>query len=131
PLAEVRVAGEGNDIASSERLMGGGLSRRMRYLSHQEHERADGTPELEVAMRDPETSLTVITTLTAWPGMPVLRWRTEARNDGERPVDVQLLSSIALGGISGQASDWWDAHTVGFARNSWFREAVWQHAAPA
>src|SRR5690606_21208592 len=66
PLAEVRLAGEGNDIASSERLMGGGLSRRMRYLSHQEHERADGARELEVAMRDPETSLTVITTLTAW-----------------------------------------------------------------
>lgn len=131
PLAEVRVAGEGNDIASSERLMGGGLSRRMRYLGHHESQQPDGAMTLEVTMRDPETSLTVTTTLTAWPDLPVVRWQTRARNDGDQPAHLQLLSSIALGGISGPGSDWWDEQTVGFARNSWFREAAWQHALPA
>lgn len=60
PLAEVRLAGEGNDIASSERLMGGGLSRRMRYVDHHERAHADGSSTLAVTMRDSETSLSVI-----------------------------------------------------------------------
>src|SRR5690606_41877181 len=53
PLAEVRLAGEGYDIPPPARLLGGGLRRRMRYLSHPEPERADGARALAVAMRGP------------------------------------------------------------------------------
>ena len=125
PLVEVRVAGEGNSIASSERLMGSGLSRRLRYVTHAEHEAGD-TRVLEVTMRDPDTELTVVTRLTSWHDLPVLRWETQVINDGDTPADLQLLSSFALGGLTVPDAEWWDEQTVAFAHNSWFREAVWQ-----
>ncbi|WP_222124112.1 alpha-galactosidase [Microbacterium paludicola] len=129
PLAEVRVAGEGNDLQSSERFMGSGLSRRMRYVSHEETD-SGGRSILAITMRDPETALTVTSRLTSWSDLPVVRWQSEVVNDGDRPADVQLLSTFALGGLTAPGSAWWDEQTIATAHNSWFREAMWQHHAP-
>ncbi|MCW4457106.1 glycoside hydrolase family 36 protein [Microbacterium sp. MPKO10] len=129
PLAEVRVAGEGNAIASSERLMGSALSRRMRYVSHDETTEGDSS-RLEVTMRDPGSSLTVVTRLRSWRDIAVVRWQTDVINDGDAAADVQLLSSFALGGLTAPGSAWWNDQRVAFADNSWFREASWQHSPP-
>lgn len=129
PLAEVRVAGEGNEIASSERLMGSALSRRMRYLTHTERIEGDESL-LEVIIREPETLLTVATRLRSWRDIPVVRWETEVINDGRESPDVQLVSSFAIGGLTAPDSEWWNEQTIAFADNSWFREAAWQRRWP-
>ena len=124
PLAEVRLAGEGNADASSERLVGGSTGRRLRYVAHAET--ADGeTRSLTVEMQDPATRLTVRTSFTVRGDVPVATAETEVVNDGSGPVGVQFVSSLVVGGLTGHAENWWRDHHVSVAQNSWFREAVW------
>ena len=84
----------------------------------------------EVTARDAKSGILVISRWSAWPDLPVLRCDTEVVA-GDEAVDLRAVSSVALGGISAPGSQWWHDHEVGFAHNTWFREAVWQARTPA
>lgn len=130
PVAEIHVDAEGSATSSSERLMGSAVGRRLRVVDHRTWTEGDRA-HLEVRARDAVSGVLVVVTWSAWADLPVVRCRTEVVNDGERPVTLRAVSSVALGGITAPGSAWWHDHEVGFAHNTWFREMVWQARTPA
>lgn len=129
PIAEVHLDGEGSGISSSERLMGSAVGRRLRFVAHREWDE-NGMSHLEITAREPESGILVISRWSSWHDLPVVRCESEIVA-GDRPVDLRAVSSISLGGISEPGAQWWHDHEVGFAHNTWFREAVWQRRTPA
>lgn len=120
PLCEVRAGGAGGSLASSERLMGGRASRRLRHLAHEVS--ADGL-RLAVTSHDPETALRVVNVFQAYDGLPVVRTWTEAV--AGRPITLQAISSLCVGGLGTPGGAWW-RDRLGTAENSWFREVSWR-----
>lgn len=128
PIAELHVGGEGSGADSSERLAGSAVGRRLRTVGHRSWDEG-GRSHLEVTAEDPATGIHVISRWSAWPDLPAVRCETEVVA-GESAVELRAVSSIALGGISAPGSQWWIDHEVGFANNTWFREAVWEARTP-
>lgn len=129
PIAEVHLGGEGSGTSSSERLMGSAVGRRLRATGHRSWTDAS-MAHLEVTARDAVSGILVISRWSTWPDLPVVRCETEIVA-GLDAVDLRAVSSVAMGGISAPGSQWWHDHEVGFAHNTWFREAVWQARTPA
>ena len=129
PIAEVHLGGEGSGANSSERLAGSAVGRRLRVTQHRAWDEG-GMAHLEVTARDPRSGILTISRWSAWPDLPVVRTHTEIVA-GDSTVELRAVSSVALGGISAPGSQWWHDHEVGFAHNTWFREAVWQARTPA
>lgn len=124
PLVEVRIAGEGSIVTSSQRQMGSSLSRRLCYVRHEE--RQEGSKQLlDVVTSDPQTGLCVIAHFCAYADVPVLRSWAEVRNDGDKEVILQTVSSLALGGLTTGSQKWWEDYGVSYANSTWFREAQW------
>ena len=129
PIAEIQLGGEGSGANSSERLAGSAVGRRLRAVEHRNWDEG-GMAHLEVTARDASTGILVIARWSSWPDLPVVRCETEVVA-GDAAVELRAVSSVALGGISAPGSQWWHDHEVGFAHNTWFREAVWQARTPA
>ena len=124
PLAELRIAGEGNEISTSKRLMGSYLSRRLKYIKHQE--RVLGNAKyLEVYMEDPKLNLLVTSHFCVFSGVPVVRSWVEVHNNSNSDVVLEAVGSLAIGGITSDSQTWWDDYELMFANSSWFREAQW------
>ncbi|MEO7018504.1 MAG: hypothetical protein ABI067_18510, partial [Leifsonia sp.] len=93
PLVEITAVGHG--------LQHGGptyeaslIGRRLRYESHSVS--ADGNV-LRIVQGDAVLGLRVETVLRGYPGVSALRAYTIVENQGERPVRLQSVSSLALG----------------------------------
>ena len=129
PLVEIRLAGEGSAVSSSQRQMGSALGRRLKYVRHEEY-RDDLVEGLDVVTKDPLTGLTVTSHFTVYPGIPVLRSTVEVRNDSGEEQVLQAVSSLACGGLTKGSEQWWEDYKVSYAHNSWFREAQWVELSP-
>ncbi|WP_308493059.1 glycoside hydrolase family 36 protein [Microbacterium terrisoli] len=121
PLCELRAGGAGGSLASSERLMGGRLSRRLRYVAHDVS--ADGR-RLAVTSHDTDTGLRATSVFQTYDGIPVVRAWTEV-TAGAGPVALHAVSAVCLGGIGTPGGHWW-RDRIGTAENSWFREVSWR-----
>nr|WP_257003595.1 alpha-galactosidase [Streptomyces sp. SA15] len=122
PLLELTALGHGSGW-SGPRFTGTAFGSRLRYRDHHSGSRT-GWEWLTVELHDPETGLTAFVELTSPTGLPVLRSRVRLRNDGTRPLIVQSVSSLLLGGLPSP-----DALDVHRARNDWLAECRW-HAEP-
>lgn len=120
PLCEVRAGGAGGSLATSERVMGSRLSRRLRIVAH---EASDDGMRLVVSMRDPETGLRVVSTFQAFDALPVVRTWTDVV--AAQHTTLHAVSSLCLGGLSTPGGEWW-RDRLGGADNSWFREVSWR-----
>src|ERR687891_2568000 len=118
PLLELTALGHGSGW-SGPRFTGTAFGSRLRYRDHLSGSRADWE-WLTVELHDPETGLTAFVELTSPTGLPVLRSRVRLRNDGTRPLVVQSVSSLLLGGLPSP-----DALDVHRARNDWLAECRW------
>ncbi|GCB45647.1 alpha-galactosidase [Streptomyces sp. NL15-2K] len=118
PLLELTALGHGSGW-SGPRFTGTAFGSRLRYRDHLSGSRAD-REWLTVELHDPETGLTAFVELTSPTGLPVLRSRVRLRNDGTRPLVVQSVSSLLLGGLPSP-----DALDVYRARNDWLAECRW------
>ncbi|WP_236580078.1 alpha-galactosidase [Streptomyces sp. HM190] len=118
PLVEVTAVGHGSGW-SGPRFTGTALGARLGYRGHRDTG-ASGWARLTIELHDPETALTAFVELASPTGLPVLRSRVRLRNDGSRPLVVQSVSSLLLGGLP--APDVLDVHR---ARNDWLAECRW------
>jgi alpha-galactosidase len=126
PLAEVRLAGEGSEIGTSKRQINSYLSRRLRYVRHEE--RNEGPIKChDVVAVNPTTEVSVTNHFSVYPELPVLCSTAEAHNTSERDVTLQMLASLVFGGLTLGSEKWWKDFHLSFARNDWFRGVQWQH----
>lgn len=126
PIVEVKLAGQGGvQGATTTRMVGSYVSRRLQYVKHEE--RADDNGRmLDIVMRDSTAGITVTSHFMAYPDLPVIRSSASVRNDSKKTVSLQQVSSLVVGGISLPSKEWWKDYHVSFADSTWFREAQWQ-----
>lgn len=127
PLLAIRVAGEGSEYKNSGVLLGSPITRRLKYVSHDARRLDDGTYVLDIAADDEVTGLSAKTTLTVFPGIPVVRFSTTVTNRGHQAITLTQAASAVIGGLTTREKEWWNSYTVSTANNSWFREVQWRH----
>lgn len=120
PLVEVLALGWGSSF-SGQRGIDSALGARLRYRGHRAT-REDDWHRLTVDLHDPDSGLTARVHFASPDGLPVLRSWVEVSNEGTRPIVVQSVSSLALGGLPAP-----DAVDVHWAHNDWLAECRWQH----
>lgn len=131
PLVSVKLVGEGNTSdKTSKALIGGYLSARLKYESHEAA--CDGSVQtLSIHSGDGATKIHVTARLTVYGSIPVLKSEVTIKNQSpDANIAVTQLSSIAIGGLT-SSPNWFDEYTVMTATNSWFRETQWrEHTLP-
>jgi alpha-galactosidase len=126
PLHQVRLVGEGNQKNRTARsLIQSYVTLRLKYQSHEERSEKD-SKFLDVTSVDKESGVTVISHLTVYAGIPVLRATTTVKNTGTSDVVVTQVSSLTVGGLTSTTRKWWHDWDVAVPTNSWFREAQWK-----
>ncbi|MFJ8545035.1 glycoside hydrolase family 36 protein [Streptomyces sp. NPDC093586] len=118
PLVELTAVGHGSGW-SGPRFTGTALGSRLRHRGHGVEER-DGWTYLTLELHDAGTGLGAVVELSSPVGLPVLRSRVRLRNEGQREVVVQSVSSLLLGGLPSPGL--LDVHR---ARNDWLAECRW------
>ncbi|WP_255954979.1 alpha-galactosidase [Streptomyces odontomachi] len=121
PLVEVLAIGWGSSF-SGQRGIDSALGARLRHRGHRRTRDADGWHRLTIDLHDPDSGLAAHVHLASPDGLPVLRTWVDVSNEGTRPIVVQSVSSLALGGLPAP-----EALDVHWARNDWLAECRWQH----
>lgn len=125
PLAQVRLAGEGSILGTSQRIVYSALSHRLIYVGRNEHQDAQGQ-KLEVITKDPTTGIQVVSQFSAFSNVPVLRCTTIITNNGAAPVFLDAVLPLSLGGLNGHSKEWWKEYRLILAYSTWLREAQWR-----
>lgn len=131
PLVSVKLTGEGKiDNKTSKAMIGGALSARLKYQSH-ETTRDGSVQRLSIKSIDDKTGILVTTDLVVYGTIPVVRSSVTIKNEsGNSSIVVTQLSSLAIGGLT-CSHQWFEDYTLMTATNSWFREAMWrEHTLP-
>lgn len=124
-MVEILAVGEGRALTST-RSDRGALSERLRFVSRGERD-SRGVRTLEIVQRDPLSGALVTTTFTRHGDLDAWRVSTGIRNEGGAPIVLQMLSSVALSGLTGflgpaRTTEIWTA------RSEWCGESRWAAA---
>ncbi|RDW60575.1 hypothetical protein BP6252_11958 [Coleophoma cylindrospora] len=130
PLVQIRLAGEGSILGTSQRLVYSALSHRLVYTSHEERLQSQGLHALEIKMRDPLSGIEVLSQFSIYTGISVIRCTATAQNKGTAGVYLQTLSSLSIGGLNGNHSKWWKDYRIVIPYSNLFREAQWHRFTP-
>ncbi|KAJ5808446.1 hypothetical protein N7474_009715 [Penicillium riverlandense] len=126
PLFGVRLNGEGNPShKSAKALIGSYVSSRLKYQSHQEQSNAQ-LNSLDITAYDETSQISVTAHLSVYPGIPVIRSTTTIRNESQKDIVVDQLSSLIVGALGEKPIDCWLDYTLSTPTNTWFREAQWR-----
>ncbi|MET8077811.1 alpha-galactosidase [Streptomyces sp. NPDC005303] len=124
PLVEVTATGHGRTW-SGERFIDTAIGERLTYRGHETSQDGDWHCTA-IRLRDPETGLVAEVSLRTCPGAGSLRTQARLVNEGSGPLQLESVSSLALGGIAGGALD---ELTLHWADNDWLAECRWRAAA--
>ncbi|KAL9575775.1 hypothetical protein ACKAV7_000132 [Fusarium commune] len=127
PLVSVRLSGEGNtNDKTAKSLVGGYLSSRLRYKSHQQSQDGD-VQRLDIHSEDERAGISVTAHLSVYRDVPVLRSAVTITNESKSSdVIVTQISSLTIGGLTTRSNEWNKDYVLSTATNSWFREAQWR-----
>ncbi|MCX4761751.1 alpha-galactosidase [Streptomyces sp. NBC_01275] len=149
PLVEVTATGHGRtwsgerfiDTAIGARLVyrdqetvqeGDGQERAGQERAGQTGQKGDGQEggrqRTTIRLADPVTGLVAEITLWSRPGAGFLRSQVRLVNEGSETLQLESVSSLALGGVL-DASGGLDDLTVHWADNDWLAECRWRQAA--
>ena len=128
PLSHLELAGHSRDFINGKRHIGGGLSARLEYVSH-EIVRSSAGQVLEITSHDPVTDLTVVACLEHHPGIAAVRGWTRV-TAGEREVVLLHVTSLLIPGLLPiEGDDLWENRLTGWtAANPWCGEGRWSGA---
>ncbi|MEV8311705.1 glycoside hydrolase family 36 protein [Streptomyces flavidovirens] len=118
PLVEITAVGHGSGW-SGPRFVDSALGGRLRYRAHRS-ERDGVWHRLHVELHDAASGLTAEVGYASPDGIAVVRSQVRLRNEGHRPLVVQSVSSLLIGGLP--SPDVLDVHR---ARNDWLAECRW------
>ncbi|WP_239158145.1 glycoside hydrolase family 36 protein [Streptomyces sp. SID13726] len=125
PLVEITATGHGRTW-SGERFIDSAIGHRLAYLGH-ETTADEQRQRTTIRLGDPVTGLAADITLTAFPGTGVLRSQVRLTNEGDTPLRVENVSSLAFGGIVDSEGSL-DGLTLHWADNDWLAECRWRQA---
>ncbi|WOF22334.1 alpha-galactosidase [Microbacterium betulae] len=121
-LVEVLAVGEGRGL-NNTRAVRTAVGDRMRYRAHRIEGTASGE-RLTIEQRDDVTGLVAETTIERFAGVDAYRATTIVRNEGERAVVLQQVTSATLIGLTGRLGPV-DDLDLWTARSEWCAESRW------
>ncbi|MGW2047683.1 alpha-galactosidase [Streptomyces sp. NPDC001858] len=126
PLVEVTATGHGR-AWSGERFIDTAIGERLTYRGHETARKGEwqGTT---IRLADPVTGLAAEIALRTCPGAGFLRSQVRLINEGSTPLQLESVSSLALGGIV-DAAGGVDGLTLHWADNDWLAECRWRDSA--
>ncbi|MHC3469418.1 glycoside hydrolase family 36 protein [Streptomyces sp. 7R007] len=124
PLVEVTATGHGRTW-SGERFIDTAIGARLAYRDHETVRDGDWQCT-SIRLRDPETGLLAEVRLRTIPGTGFLRAQVRLANEGARPLQLESVSTLALGGMADAGLDGLFLH---WADNDWLAECRWHTAA--
>jgi len=121
-LVEVLAVGEGRGL-NNTRAIRTTIGDRLRYASH-DIETAEGSETLVIWQADPESGLIATTRIARFDGVDAYRAVTTVRNDGDRTLVLQQVTSVTALGLTRVLGD---AHDLDLwtARSEWCGESRW------
>lgn len=126
PLVEISTTDHGFHW-SSHRAIDTDIGARLRYREHQVAR--DGVwHELTVRLHDPETGLAADVVYRSPDGVAALRGQVVLRNEGARPMALESVTSLVVGGLTEDDTQL-DAADLLWAENDWLAEYRWQRRA--
>ncbi|MGQ4334138.1 alpha-galactosidase [Streptomyces hayashii] len=126
PLVEVTATGHGR-LWSGERFIETAIGDRMAYRDHGTVLR-EGRELTTIRLADPVCGLAAEVTLETRPDAGFLRARVRLVNEGDAPLRLESVTSLALGGITDPVGGL-DGLTLHWADNDWLAECRWRAAA--
>lgn len=123
PLVEVTATGHGRTW-SGERFIETAIGERLTYRSHRTVRDGDWRCTT-IGLTDPVTGLAAEVSLRTCPGTGFLRSRVRLVNEGSTALQLESVSSLALGGVAEGALD---GLTLHWADNDWLAECRWRQA---
>lgn len=127
PLVEILALGDGH-MLSNTRFSHTGVGSRLRYVSHVSDEDAQGVCTFRLVQRDPKSALVVSCVFRAWRGVAAVQTWTEITNDGDSPVILQMVSSLAAGAFLAPGERIADVSLLR-GRSEWCGESRWARTA--
>ncbi|PPS67265.1 alpha-galactosidase [Streptomyces sp. 46] len=123
PLVEVTATGHGR-MWSGERFIETAIGERLAYRGHETVQRGGGECTT-IRLTDSETGLAAHVTLETRAGSGCLRARVRLVNEGEVPLRLESVSTLAFGGVvDGEGG--LDDLTLHWADNDWLAECRWR-----
>jgi Melibiase len=125
PLSHIELAGHARDHINGKRHIGGGLSARLEYVSHEIIRSGEARAVLEITSHDPVTDLTVVACLEQRPGVAAVRGWTRV-TAGARQVVLLHVTSLLIPGVPPiDDGDLWENRlTAWTAVNPWCTERL-------
>ncbi|MFT4135973.1 glycoside hydrolase family 36 protein [Microbacterium sp.] len=128
PLVELMLAGDGR-ARTTTRFTNTAAGARLRHLDHVA-DRVGDAERLRIRQRDPRSGAVVETTLLAGPEHHGIRAFSELRNDGDEPLVVEAVTSLALGSLVRPGEDTraltlYTGTGEQLAENRWSAEPLW------
>jgi len=127
PLVEILALGDGH-MLSNTRFSHTGVGSRLRYVSHVSDEDTQGVCTFRLVQRDPKSALVVSSVFRAWRGVAAVQTWTEITNDGDSPVILQMVSSLAAGAFLAPGERIADVSLLR-GRSEWCGESRWARTA--
>jgi alpha-galactosidase len=125
-LVELQVTGENQDDNHGSKHTGTLPAKRLQYIGHRDSHSSLGR-KLEIEMRDPVTSLSVVSHLQFCDHISVVRSWTDVTNNGTAPLGLEYVSSFALTGLAKEGLQRWDEKmSLHIPHNTWCGEAQWR-----
>ncbi|WP_406438763.1 alpha-galactosidase [Streptomyces sp. NBC_01613] len=126
PVVEVVLTGHGRTW-SGERFIDTTVGGRLVLGGHETAEDGEWR-HTTIRLTDPQTGLAADLTLSTVEGAAFVRSQVRLVNEGDTPVHVESVSTLALGGIVDRAGGV-DGLTLHWADNDWLAECRWRQAA--
>ncbi|MER7922372.1 glycoside hydrolase family 36 protein [Streptomyces sp. NPDC096057] len=124
PLVEVTATGHGRTW-SGERFIDTAIGGRLTYRGYETIQDGD-CQSTTIRLSDPVTGLAAEVSLGTCPGTGFLRSQVRLVNEGDAPLQLENVSSLALGGMA--AGDL-TGLTLYWADNDWLAECRWHKGA--
>lgn len=121
-MVEILIAGEGRALTNtrSDRTQ---VSERLRFVEKKER-LEEGAHRLDITQQDPVSGLAVVTSFIRPVGLQSVRVSTRLTHEGGSPLTVQMVSSLALSGLTGFLGPATSTR-LWTARNEWCGESRW------
>jgi len=125
-LYEVQLAGENHDGHHGAKHIETLPGKRLTYYSHRLLQNEIGTL-LELVSVDPESKLKLTAFLQFYDQLPIARSWCRVDNEGDKPLDLEYVSSFALNGLGKEGSQSWGSKMrIHLPHNSWYGELQWR-----
>ena len=126
----IHLTGDNRDVHHGDKLQGGLLGERLRFVSKDMHDR-NGHKEMVLTHKDAVTGLVVLSHYVFSASSPTIRRYTEVINQGNSDIGIDYVSSAVMNNLNNFSQGGVNENLrFHIPYNSWCKEAQWHEFKP-